>query len=188
MLDKSEKAIIYEQESTDNLDKDRVISSLMDEYGDSVIRLAYTYVKDKQMAEDVAQEVFIKCYKKIETFRHDSSYKTWMYRITINKCKDVLKSWSLKNILLLDTFIYKEKNRSSSPETNLLKNEENHFISIKVLELPVKLREVVILHYYEDLNIREISHLIKTNQNTVKSRLYQARQKLKKVLGGDKLE
>jgi RNA polymerase sigma factor (sigma-70 family) len=84
-----------------NLSKEDQIVWLMEEYGDMVIRLAFTYVKQKQLAEDISQEVFISCYKNLTTFQNKSSYKTWIYRITVNKCKDLLRSWSFKNLFII---------------------------------------------------------------------------------------
>ncbi|PLR78622.1 RNA polymerase subunit sigma [Bacillus sp. V3-13] len=158
----------------------------MEEYGKSVVRLAYTYVRQKQLAEDIAQEVFIKCYKNMDMFRRESSYKTWIYRITVNKCKDVMKSWAYKNVLFTNIFSPKWNRSEESTESRILINEESLFISEMVVSLPIILREVIILHYYEELQINEIADLLELNQNTVKSRLHRARLKLKKMLDGGK--
>ena len=68
------------------------IEALMREYGNDVLRTAYSYVNDRAAAEDCFQEVFIKAYKNLSGFRGESSVKTWLIRITINVCKDYLKS------------------------------------------------------------------------------------------------
>jgi RNA polymerase sigma factor (sigma-70 family) len=81
------------------MNKEEIIERLMNEYGKSVVRLAFTFVKKEQLAEDIAQEVFIKCYQNLDAFRNESSYKTWVYRITVNLCKDRLRSWSFRNII-----------------------------------------------------------------------------------------
>lgn len=86
------------------LNREEKLKWLMKTYGNDVIRIAYTYVKQKQLAEDVAQDVFLKCYEKMDSFRNESSYKTWLISITVNKCKDVLKSWSFKNLYITDFF------------------------------------------------------------------------------------
>ncbi|MGV3466109.1 MAG: sigma-70 family RNA polymerase sigma factor, partial [Heyndrickxia sp.] len=165
--------------------KDEQLSWLMEEYGDMVIRLAYTYVKQKQLAEDIAQEVFINCYKHLNKFQKNSSYKTWIYRIAVNKCKDVVSSWSFKNIYYRDIIRTRIKAEAKSLDRELVALEENEFIFQKVLSLPIKLREVVILHYYEDLSINEIAELLSFNANTVKTRLHRARKQLKSIFEGD---
>ncbi|MGG1630892.1 sigma-70 family RNA polymerase sigma factor [Rossellomorea sp. NRS-1567] len=76
------------------------ISELIDLHGQQLINLAYTYCKDWSMSEDIVQEVFISAYKNFDTFKGKSSYKTWLYAITINKSKDFLRKPSMKEPLL----------------------------------------------------------------------------------------
>ena len=179
MIEKERK-----HETIEYMDNDTKINWLMDNYGQQVIALAYTYVKQKEVAEDIAQEVFIKCYERLDTFRNESSYKTWIYRITINKCKDVLRSWSFKHLIFTDFIFYKKDNPKNSPELKSIEKEENELLSESVMSLPIKLREVIILFYYEDLSIEEISNLIECNENTIKTRLHRARIQLRKTHNG----
>jgi RNA polymerase sigma factor (sigma-70 family) len=169
-------------ESANYLNREETLKWLMKAYGNDVIRIAFTYLNQKELAEDVAQDVFIKCYEKIDTFRNESSYKTWLVRITVNRCKDVLKSWSFKNLFITD--IFKPNQAVSSPEHQIIGNEENELISKQVIQLPVKLREVIILFYYQEFSIEEISELLRINPNTVKTRLHRGRQKLKESFEG----
>ncbi|WP_077212461.1 sigma-70 family RNA polymerase sigma factor [Bacillus dakarensis] len=169
-------------EPLDYLNREEKLKWLMETYGNDVIRIAYTYLKQKELAEDAAQDVFIKCYKNLDTFRNESSYKTWLIKITVNRCKDVLKSWSYKNLFI--TEIFKSKTATPSLESQYFRGEENELISKQVLELPVKLREVIILFYYQDYSIEEISDLLNINPNTVKTRLHRGRLKLKESLEG----
>ncbi|ETI70660.1 sigma-70 family RNA polymerase sigma factor [Neobacillus vireti] len=165
------------------LDREDKLKWLMSTYGNDVIRVAYTYLKQRQLAEDVAQDVFIKCYEKMDDFRNESSYKTWILKITVNKCKDVLKSWAFKNLLFTDYFGNKQEDRTI--ESKLLKKEESQLISQQVMELPLKLREVIILFYYQEFSIEEISVLLKVNSNTIKTRLHRGRLKLKQSFEGE---
>lgn len=164
-----------------NITKESQLETIMEQYGDMVVRLAFTYVKQKQLAEDIAQEVFISCYQHLDAFRNQSSIKTWIYRITVNKCKDELKSWSFKNLFYTDLISSLFKNAMKTTELNLLNLEEKRLISEKVLSLPLKLREVVILYYYEDLSISEIEDSLNVKANTIKTRLYRARKLLKSI-------
>ncbi|WP_409271657.1 sigma-70 family RNA polymerase sigma factor [Neobacillus sp. SCS-31] len=158
-----------------SLNREERLIWLMNAYGNDVIKLAYTYLKQKHLAEDVAQDVFIKCYEKLNAFRNESTYKTWLIRITVNRCNDVLKSWSFKNLYFTNFFTPKQDNISEQT----LREDENEFISIQVLKLPLKLREVIILFYYQEFSIEEISEMLKINKNTVKTRLHRGRQKLR---------
>lgn len=164
-----------------SLNREETLKWLMQTYGNDVVRIAFTYLKQKELAEDVAQDVFIKCYEKLDTFRNESSYKTWLIRITVNRCKDVLKSWQYKNLFITDFF---KPNQQSIVDANHQVNQENELISKQVIKLPVIYREVIILFYYQDLSIEEISELLKINSNTVKTRLHRGRQKLKESLEG----
>ncbi|RSD29103.1 sigma-70 family RNA polymerase sigma factor [Mesobacillus subterraneus] len=154
----------------------------MNAYGNDVIRLAFTYLKQKELAEDVAQDVFIKCYEKMDSFRNESSYKTWLIRITVNRCKDVLRSWHYKNMYITNFF---KQQTVPSLDYQVIENQENELIAKHILKLTIKYREIIILFYYQDLSIEEVSDLLKINANTVKTRLHRGRQKLKESLEGE---
>jgi RNA polymerase sigma-70 factor, ECF subfamily len=91
-LEGSEKMTEHEEaiEFT-SLSDDELFIKLVDLYGDMVKRVAFTYVRDIKMAEDIVQDVFIKCYNNLAHFQGKSTYKTWIYRITINHRKDVMR-------------------------------------------------------------------------------------------------
>lgn len=77
---------------------EQIISQLMDNYSDDVLHLVFSYVKNRTTAEDLTQEIFIKCYEKLGQFNNKSSIKTWLYRIAINHCKDYLGSWHYRKL------------------------------------------------------------------------------------------
>ncbi|MGD6992958.1 sigma-70 family RNA polymerase sigma factor [Sutcliffiella horikoshii] len=79
--------------------KESLLEGLIDDYGTELKRIAFLYVKDESLAEDIIQEVFISCYHHLDSFRKESSYKTWLIRITVNKSKDALKLWSFRNFV-----------------------------------------------------------------------------------------
>lgn len=165
-----------------------ILVELMEKYGDMVLRVAFTYVKEKQLAEDLSQEVFIKCYQSLDSFENRSSYQTWLYRITVNCCKDYVRSWSFRN-LIPQSLINKNEQDIDSVISIVVKKEDNNKLFQQVLKLSVKLREVLILYYYEDLTIDEIANVLDLNPNTVKSRLSRARKSLKyHIKGGMILE
>ncbi|SDN97719.1 sigma-70 family RNA polymerase sigma factor [Halobacillus aidingensis] len=166
-----------------------MLADLMESYGDMVVRIAFTYVKEKQLAEDLAQEVFIRCYQHLHTFEHRSSYKTWVYRITVNHCKDHVRSWSFRNLIPFEPMKMEKGEEANSIIEQVLKEEENEVLFQKVLKLTVKLREVIIFYYYEELSVEEVAELLEINVNTVKTRLHRARNSLKRMLkGGEAFE
>jgi RNA polymerase sigma-70 factor (ECF subfamily) len=181
MIEKEKKQV----EISNELSREERLEWLMNEYGKNVTRLAFTYTKQKQLSEDIAQEVFIKCYEHLDNFRNESSYKTWVYRITVNLCKDKLKGWAYRNIILTE-FLSKTKGSNKSPELELIGLEDKQLLSKKILSLPVKYREVIILYYYEEMSYGQISDLLNLSLQTIKSRLHRARLLLKKLLEGSK--
>ncbi len=155
---------------------------LMDAYGNDVLRTAYMYLKDLQKAEDAFQEVFIRVFKKYGSFRGESSEKTWIIRITINVCKDILRSSWLKRVLLTDKV--KPGGGKQDIEERVIKNDESRLLFDEVVSLPPSYKEVIILYYYQGFDTREISEALNIAEGTVRSRLYRAREILKSKLGG----
>lgn len=166
--------------------KEEMLENLMDKYGQKVTRLAFTYMKDFGKSEDIAQEVFIKCYTKIGQFRGESALKTWIYRITVNLCKDELKSWHARNMKLTDRIGSVIKGGEPSPEIMVTQQFENEHLGKAVLSLPIKYREVIIFYYYEDMTIAEISQLTGIRLATVKTRLRRGRIMLEGMLSSEK--
>lgn len=151
--------------------KQEYIENIIAEYGDMVYRLAISRVKNIEEAEDIFQEVFLKIYEKMPEFVSKENEKYWIIRVTINLSKNVLTTaWHRKVSSLEDEFIFKEQEVSD--------------VYFEVLKLPLKYRTIIQLFYYEDLTIEEISDIMKINQNTVKTRLRRAREKLKNRLEG----
>ncbi|WP_456276320.1 sigma-70 family RNA polymerase sigma factor [Bacillus sp. AK128] len=163
-------------------DKDRWFEQTMDEYGERLTKLAYNYVKDWSLAEDIVQDVFVTCYKQFEHIDQVAYLKSWIYKIAINKCKDTLKSSYMKKVIYDSNLFRFFSSKERTPEMELLHRSEEEHLSISVLSLSVKYREVIILYYYDELSIEEISDLLELNQNTVKTRLNRGRLKLKEIL------
>ncbi|WP_010097775.1 sigma-70 family RNA polymerase sigma factor [Ornithinibacillus scapharcae] len=165
------------EEST--VSKEEIISEIMQDYGDDTLHLVFTYVKNLATAEDLTQEIFIKCYEKLEQFNHQSSIKTWLYRIASNHCKDYLRSWQYRKIVLNEKIGNETPSNSKQVEEEVIANKQEKSLSYAVMSLPVKYREVVVLHYYEEMTLTEISSVTKVNVNTLKTRLKRAKELLK---------
>ncbi|WP_404349288.1 sigma-70 family RNA polymerase sigma factor [Sutcliffiella horikoshii] len=158
--------------------RDQLLEKVMLEYGDQLARLAYAYVKEEEIAKDLVQNTFIKCYTKITGFRHESTIKTWLYRITINECKDYLKSWAYKKSRMMD-FYYGDRSSALSSEEEALKKWEEGRMKRSIFTLPPKYREIIFLYYYEELTMEEIAELLGLPISTVKSRITRGRERLK---------
>lgn len=154
----------------------------MVEYGNELVRLAFSYVKDVETAKDLVQNTFIKCYKNIDTFRYDAQIKTWLYRITINECKDYLKSWNYKMVQVKSFINETAKSIIPSTEKKVIDKYNNEEIKDTIYSLPKVYREVVYLYYYDSLSTEEIANVLDIPVNTVKTRLRRAKQRLESML------
>ena len=149
------------------------ISILVNKYSDMVLRLALTHLGNLADAQDVCQEVFIKLFKNQRPFNDIEHEKAWIIRVTINTCKDVIRSpW---------------KKWFSPPEGVPL--PINHTESMEVLSfvltLPRKYRMVIHLYYYEGYKTAEIAELLNINESTIRTQLKRAKEILKeKIMGG----
>lgn len=143
------------------------ISQLFCKYRDDVYRLAVSYTRSREDAEDVCQTVFLKLMdqRKIEPGKE----KQWLLRVTANECRNLLRSHWWKTTVPMDETLSVEP-----PEVNDTLRS--------VLRLPPKYRVVVYLHYYEMLSTQEIGSLLHISQSNVTTRLSRARQMLKKEL------
>lgn len=151
------------------------MQEIVENYSDEILRMSYLYLNNLDAAYEVVQNVFIKVYLHYWQFNGRSSERTWIFRIAINECKNYLKSaWKTKVILSdnLSKETYEQEYDSSS-------NDE--LMSI-IQALPSKYKEVVLLYYYNELKIREISKVLHLSQSTVGSRLIKARELLKKEM------
>lgn len=159
------------------------IETLVRQYGNDVLRTAYMYVKDIHTAEDIFQDVFIKVNQKLSTFEGNSSIKTWIIRITINTCKDYLKSaWNRRVVPMME---YQEDAIiSDSDYDEVEKQDTKELIKKAVVSLSAKYKDIVLCVYYQEMTISEASAALNIAEGTAKSRLSRARLKLKSILEG----
>lgn len=152
--------------------------SLVNTYVNDIRKLIYSYVKHIQTVEDLTQDVFLSAYQGFSSFRGESSVKTWLFKIAINKCKDHLKSWHYRQILLTEFF--QEKINQDTAESEAMAGLEKKALARVIMMLPLKYREVIILYYYHDLSLPEICGLLNVNANTAKTRLARGRDLIKR--------
>lgn len=160
------------------------LEEIMTEYGDKMIRVAYSYIKDWGISQEIVQEVFITCYKNYSQYSKVENFKALIYKITINRSKDVLRSSFVKKVFVGTDIFVSHKSSELSPENVVLKSDESALIAASILSLPLKYRETIHLFYYENLSILEISQMLNVNQNTLKSRLKRSRTMLGNILEG----
>ena len=163
------------------------LESMMRTYGNDVLRTAYMYVKDIHTAEDIFQEVFIKADRNKDNFRGESSVKTWLIRITVNACKDYLKSAYNRRVTPLQEF---QENAmpvgngmtSESDFDGIERKETQQEVRNAVMSLPESHRAVVLCVYFQGMTVPEAAKALGLAEGTVKSRLSRAKEKLRKLL------
>lgn len=157
------------------------LKEIMSQYTDTLIRIAYGYVKDLQVAEDIVQEAFIKFYHYQKRYEERGQLKAYLAKIVVNKSKDYLKSWAYRKIQLQNKYFSSDANRVYD---ELIRKDEESIIGEAILELPLKHREVLIYFYFDDMKISEVAQILSISESTVKTRLTRGRELLKSKLTG----
>ncbi|XEC94907.1 RNA polymerase sigma factor [Paenibacillus tarimensis] len=176
----SEANFEYLKTLTESEDKKEILSELMALYGKDVWNYAYSMTRKWDLADDITQEVFLKVYRSLFTFRNESSLKTWLFTITRNTVLDYRRSAYFRRITLVDYFSGGDAGQSSAEDEVMASMTTNHLWSL-VMQLPVKNREVIILFAHHQLSMKEIASILGVSEGTVKSRLHHARVKLSKL-------
>ena len=152
---------------------EKYIEHLLDKYGNSVLRVAYTYLKNRADAEDVVQDVFLAVIEKRPIFKDETHEKAWLIRSAINLCKDRLK-------------LYWNRNKCPIDEAGEIPCTDSYNTDSTVLDavmgLPEKYRIAVYMYYYEEYTTPEIARMLGKSEVSVRSILHRARKRLKTVL------
>lgn len=148
----------------------------IERYGDMVRRLCLVHLKNPADTEDIFQNVFLKYVLSPVVFESAEHEKAWLIRVTINACKDLVKSFFRSRTVPLEELLDQPAPLS----------EEHKEVLEAVLALPPKYRDAVYLHYYEGYTAAEIGKLLGKNTNTVYTLLTRARERLRETLGGDR--
>jgi len=159
------------------------ITRLVEEYGNDVLRIATVILKSKELAEDVFQETFLRVVRSYSGYRGESSEKTWIISIAVNICRDYMRSAWKKRVVVTDFLTYSSDDVDT--EEMLEKRSERQALINAIMKLPDKYREIIHLHYYQDMGINDIAKVLKIPGGTVKSRLFKARALLHDMIGGE---
>ncbi|PID05547.1 MULTISPECIES: sigma-70 family RNA polymerase sigma factor [unclassified Sporosarcina] len=156
------------------------LEHVMDTYGEHLLKMVYFYLRDRELAKDIVQEVFISFYEKTN-YQEQGKLRAYLTKLTVNRCKDHLRSWSFRHLKFNKEWaetIHTEHDR-------LILQEEKSAIASAILALPIKYREIILFYYYEELTMREVAAFLDLSENTVKTRMTKARILLKDKLSAD---
>ena len=160
--------------------REGLIRQMVDENQTALLRMCYLYLHDVQLAEDAVQETFIKAVRALDSFRREASLRTWLIRIAMRTCMDMRRSSWFRRV---DRRVTPEMLPDQTGEAT----EADTALTLAVMNLPKKEREVILLYYYQDLTMKEIASTLGVTQPTVSYRLSRAREKLRRELEGREL-
>lgn len=150
---------------------------MVDQNQTALLRLCYMQLQDQALAEDAVQETFLKAYRSLDSFRGACSEKTWLTRIAINTCRDMRRSGWFRRV---DRHITPE----DLPETGDSFQEADEEITLALMNLSRRCREIVLLRYYQQMSIEEVAETLGVSASTVSTQLNRARKKLRVLLEG----
>lgn len=151
------------------------ISRLIKKYEAELMRLSFLYLHDYHLAQDAVQDTFMKAYINYSGFRGDASERTWLTRIAINTCKNYAKRFWSRKVDFKDVW-------SELPSDDNTDDGIEETVMEAVMKLQPKYREVILLYYYQEMKVKEISAVLEIPISTVTNRLARARERLKKIL------
>lgn len=153
------------------------METMMAEHGDALLRLCFLWLHDRELARDAVQETFLKAYRKLSTFRGDSSERTWLTHITINSCRDMKRNAWFR-------LFNRDVSLDDLPEPAYIQRFEDDTVLQTVLKLPAKYRDVILLYYYQGLTQEEAAQVLNLPLSTVKTHLKRAKDRLRITLKG----
>lgn len=164
--------------------------TLINRYQRQVANQIYMNMGNRDDVEDIAQEVFIRVYRSLPKFKFNSSFFSWIYRITMNLCIDEIRKRKIRRMLSLDFLAedYLDKSGVSdevtTPSESVLLNEKKDIVRRAMHHLSKEHREILTLREYQDLSYDEIAEILGLTVQAVKSRIFRARSEIRNLLGG----
>lgn len=152
---------------------------LVDRHKEKVRNLIYLTLGNTDAIDDIAQEVFIAVYRKLKNFKFQSQFTTWLYRVTINKCRDYLRKVKIRSIFSPFSVEDEERYSASYLSDNF---DVREIVRKAIAQLPEKLKMPLILRDFDGMSYQEIADTLEIEVGTVKSRIFRARDALKKLL------
>ncbi len=162
------------------------VESLVHAYKTVVYRLALSILDDPMEADEAAQDAFIAAIAKLDSYRGDAAFSTWLYAITLNQCRMRLRKRQTRERWqgLWQTVFHLRGDPVHTPEQTALESESSEAVWVAIRRLSVEQREAVVLRYVHDLAIKEIAQVAGVNERTVRNRLQAAQAQLQQLLQG----
>lgn len=149
--------------------------SLFIKYQDYVYNIVYGIIGKPDEAHDVTSEVFVQVYRSLGSFRRGSRFATWLYRVAVNRAVDSARSAMGRRWLPFDETLRATPDPADNPAQALSKRADQDAVQKVLMQVPVQHRDVLVLRYYQDLSIEEISEVLGCSVAAAKVRLHRAR-------------
>ena len=158
-------------------------AQLVDRYKDLVFTLAMRMMKNREEAEEVSQDTFIKVYKSLHKFKGDSKFSTWIYKVTYNSCLDrIKKNKKHFNDVAIDDFTISKLKDVDNAFEALVEKEQHDTIQECLKLLPYDDSFLLTMYYFEEQSLDEIASIVGLTANNVKVKLFRSRKKLTQIL------
>lgn len=159
-----------------------LFSVIIDRYQSKVYSTAFHYTHDQEEARDLTQEIFIKLYNNLQSYKGKASFSTWLYRIAVNRCIDWTRKKKLQTVSDMEIFDT-AADRDGGPEEATIRQENADNLRKLVEDLPEIYKTVIILYYFEDFSPQEISDITGVPKRTIDTRLFRGKNLLKSRMG-----
>jgi len=161
----------------------RAFATLVDQYKNLVFTLSLKMLQNREEAEEAAQDAFVKVFKSLNSFKNDAKFSTWVYKITYNNCLDRLKKRKRsRQDVPIDEFTDFEVTSLINALDTIVENEQKHLIRETLDQLLPEENFLLILYYYDENSLKEISVIMGINENNLKIKLFRTRKKLAAIL------
>ena len=158
-------------------------SVLVNRYKDLVFSLSLKMLKNREEAEEISQDAFIKVYKSLHKFKGDSKFSTWIYKVVYNSCLDRLKQYKKNYALVpIDEFNENQVKTLDNAFDALVSQDRKNAIQACLNKLPSEDSFLLTLYYFEEQSLEEISKIVGLTANNVKVKLFRGRKKLATIL------
>lgn len=154
---------------------------IVNRYETIVVRFVYSIIRDKQLAEDITQEVFISVYNKLYTFDSRYKFSNWILRIAKNRCIDYVRKYKKMNEASIDEVV-NITSREVSPEETIVFKETKHIIEKYVSGLNELDKQIILLRYSQKSTFSDISKILEISESSVKRRYYKVKDQFKKYM------
>ena len=173
-----EKVLVQRSKEGDQ----EAFSVLVNKYKTKVFRLAFSLTRDRDIADDLAQEAFIRAYLSLPKFQQKSEFGTWLYRITVNHTMDYLRKKTRRKEVPFDDFPISQEEETLTPEKDKEEEQKRTILYRSLEKLPEKYRLILTLRDRQGFSYKEIAKILKISPGTVDSRLHRAREMLRKKI------